>query len=248
MIYLIFISGLIIGSFLNVCIYRIPRGESLVLSRSKCPHCGHLLKWWELMPIISFVILKGKCSECGEPISWYYSLVELFTAIIFVILFLKFNLTSTFFVYVFLFSVLLILSGIDIRFGVIPDIISIPGIIMGVVLSLFLNHIDIINSLLGLAAGGGVLLLIAYISKGGMGGGDVKMMAMIGAFVGWKISLLSIFLGAFIGAVNGVILILINKDKNIKSALPFGPYLSFATLISILYYDIIISFYLDFFF
>ena len=248
MIYLVFLIGLIIGSFLNVCIYRVPRGESIVFSRSRCPHCGHKLKWWELMPVISFLILRGKCSECDNPISWYYTFVELFTAIIMVILFLNFNLNASFYVYSFLFSILMVLSGIDIKFGIIPDIISIPSIVIGFILSIFITPVGLVNSLLGIATGGGILLLISYLSNGGMGGGDIKMMAMVGAFTGWKVAVFSIFLGAFIGAVNGIILILIHDDKDMKTPLPFGPYLSFATLISILYYQDIIDFYIDFLF
>ncbi|MFW5998218.1 MAG: prepilin peptidase [bacterium] len=244
MYYLIFLIGLFIGSFLNVCIYRIPRGDSLVLSRSRCPSCGHVLKWWELMPVISFLILRGKCSECGEKISWYYTLVEIFTAIIFLILYIKFGLTYYFYIYAFLFSVLFVLSGIDLAFGVIPDIITIPMIFIGFVFSLIFNHINFLDSLFGIIAGGGILLLIAYLSKGGMGGGDIKMMAMVGAFTGWEIAITSIFLGAFLGAVNGLILIKIS-NKDMKSALPFGPYLSLGALISILYYQRILDFYLD---
>ena len=247
MIYIVFIFGVIIGSFLNVCIYRVPHGESFVFSRSRCPQCGHELKWWELIPVISFLVLKGKCSQCNSSIDWQYTFVEIFTGLIFLILYLRFGFTINFYIYLLLFSILIILSGIDIRFRIIPDIVTIPALVVGFIVSIVFSHITYLNSILGIIAGGGSLLLIAYLSRGGMGGGDIKMMAMVGAFAGWKVALMSIFLGAFIGSINGLILIIIHDKKSVKSSLPFGPYLSFGVLISILYYQRIIEYYLDLF-
>ena len=247
MIYIVFIFGVIIGSFLNVCIYRLPHGESFVFSRSRCPQCGHELKWWELIPVISFLVLKGKCSQCNSSIDWQYTFVEIFTGLIFLILYLRFGFTINFYIYLLLFSILIILSGIDIRFRIIPDIVTIPALVVGFIVSIVFSHITYLNSILGIIAGGGSLLLIAYLSRGGMGGGDIKMMAMVGAFACCEIAFMSILLGSFIGAINVLILIIIHDKKSVKSSLPFGPYLSFGVLISILYYQRIIEYYLDLF-
>ncbi len=248
MIYVIFLVGLIIGSFLNVCIHRIPRRKSLSIPRSHCPDCGHVLSWWELIPVVSFIILKGKCSNCGVSIDWQYFAVEIFTAIIFMILFLNFNLTAVFYVYVLLFCFLIVGSGIDINYRIIPDVITIPGILIGFILSIFLNHVTITESLLGIFAVGGSLYLINNFIEGNMGYGDIKMTAMLGGFTGWQIAMMSIILGAFIGAINSLVLLVKYRndeeiDLKVNTQLPFGPYLIFGAIITIVYFEIIIIFY-----
>ena len=256
MVYLMFIFGLVIGSFLNVCIYRIPRGESFTISRSHCPQCGHLLSWWELIPVVSFLILKGKCRDCGTRINWQYTFIEILTGIIFIVLFLSFGLTSSFYIYTILMCLLVVSSGIDINFRVIPDVVTVPAIVIGFILSIFFPHIGYIDSLLGIIAIGGSFYLINYLIGGEMGKGDIKMIAVVGAFTGWQVTLMAIFLGAFMGAINSFFLLLKHKNKekeekqdiNFSSRLPFGPFLILGVLVSILYFDIIIKFYVNYIF
>ena len=207
MVYFIFLIGLVIGSFLNVCIHRIPRGKSLTIPRSHCPDCGHTLRWWELIPVVSFLILKGKCSNCGTEINWQYTFIEIFTGIIFVILFLNFNLNFQFYIYAGLLCILTVSSSIDINFRVIPDFITIPAIIIGFILSIFFPHVTYLESILGIIAIGGSLYLINYLSGGEMGKGDIKMIAVVGAFTGWQVTLMALFLGAFMGAINSFFLL-----------------------------------------
>lgn len=240
---LAFIFGALVGSFLNVCIYRMPRDESVVYPPSHCPNCSYKIRWYDNIPLFSYLLLRGKCRGCGTRISLQYPLVELLNGLLTLALFLHIdplqNSSRTFaFVAFFLFcSALVVITFIDIEHQIIPDEISLPGIIISFVFSFFLPGLGWLNSLLGILLGGGSLLFVAYAyqwltGKEGMGGGDIKLLAMMGAFLGWKAIPFIIFASSLIGSVVGVSLMLIQK-KDSKLAIPFGPYLAFGALLFI---------------
>lgn len=225
------ILGLVVGSFLNVCIYRIPRKISILKPRSHCPSCGNSIKPLHNIPVLSFILLKGKCAYCGAKISFRYPVVEMLNGILYVLAYLKFGLTMSLPITFIFISALIVISFIDLDFQIIPDQISIPLIFLGLFLS-FLPHnslnlaSNVKDSIMGIVVGGGSLLIISIITKGGMGGGDVKLNAAIGAFLGWKASLLTIFIGSLAGSIVGIIIL--KKTGNRK--IPFGPFLSFGAL------------------
>ena len=230
----IFLFGAAIGSFSNVCIYRLPKKLSIISPPSQCPNCGKNISPFDNIPIISFLILRGRCRYCQSPISWRYPIVELITGLIFLSLYLNFRISPQFFIYALLCTSLIIIAFIDLEHKIIPDVITLPGIIIGLTLSLTMPHITLINSIKGLLIGGGLFYAIAIISRGGMGGGDIKLIAMVGSFLGWKNVLLTIFLGSLFGSIVGIVLIILKK-KNRKDMVPFGPFLSLGAIISIFF-------------
>ena len=246
---IIFMIGLVIGSFSNVCIYRLPRNESVIFPASHCPSCNKSIKWYDNIPLLSFLILKGKCRYCQNKISAQYPLVEFLTGYLYLVLFLLYGLQLKTFVYMLFCSALIIITFIDLKEQIIPDVISLPFIALGFLLSFFLKTISPIDSLLGILSGGGTLLLIAvagsYLFKReAMGGGDIKLAAMVGAFLGWQLTLLSLFLGFFFGAITGVIILIKNKRKNEQGdSVPFGPFIAFGTLIALFFGQAILNWY-----
>jgi leader peptidase (prepilin peptidase)/N-methyltransferase len=229
-----FILGLVIGSFLNVCIYRIPLKKSLVYPPSSCPQCGERIRFYDNIPIISYIILLGRCRRCGRLISIGYPLVELVTGLLSLFLFVKYGLSHQYFLLLIFSASLIVISIIDLRHQIIPDIISLPGIVLGILISLIFKDIKWYDSLIGVIAGGGVLYIVAegyflLTGKEGMGGGDIKLLAMIGAWMGWqaipKIILISSFTGIIIG---GTALLLTRKGMQTK--IPFGPFLVLGAL------------------
>jgi len=248
--FLIFVMGAVIGSFLNVCVYRLPKGRSIVWPGSSCPGCGEKIRPYDNIPIFSYIFLRGRCRFCGMRISARYLLIEILTPLSGLILFKHYMGQSMFFIYWFLTCLLMIIVFIDIEFRIIPDVISLPGIFAGLLVSAFLSGDSIMfsmegfkDSVLGIIAGGGSILfmgLFGYIlfRKEAVGGGDVKLMAMIGSFVGWKLVLLTFFLAPFFGSIIGVYVLVKKKE----SIIPYAPYLSLAAFISILYGDSIISY------
>lgn len=241
---LIFILGLVIGSFLNVCIYRIPRKLSIIKPSSFCPSCGNSIKWWHNMPVLSFVILKGKCAYCGAKISLRYPVVEILNGIFYVLAYLNFGLTISLpFVLIFI-SALIVISFIDFDFQIIPDEISIPLIFLGIILSLLPHNsinlaYDIKDSLIGIVIGGGSLLIVSLITRGGMGGGDIKLNAAVGAFLGWKAALLTIFIGSLAGSIVGIVIL--KKTGNRK--IPFGPFLSLGACVCLFFGESLLNWY-----
>jgi leader peptidase (prepilin peptidase)/N-methyltransferase len=246
---LIFITGVCVGSFLNVCIHRIPVGQSIVTPRSFCPYCGVSLKWFDNIPLISFIVLKGKCRRCSHKISVKYPLVELATALAGLLLYKWFELTPQFFVYWVFVMLLLVVSVIDIEKQIIPDIISLGGIVAGLTGFTVFRLEGAANffgaflfSLSGASIGFLLMLALAlagqYIfKKEAMGGGDIKLVAMIGAFLGWKKVLLTFFIAPFLGSFTGLYL----KIRYKREIVPYGPYLALGALISLLYGDAIIK-------
>lgn len=241
--FIILTLGLLIGSFLNVCIYRIPRGESISFPPSHCPKCSNNLKPIDLIPVLSFIWTKGKCRYCSEKISRRYPLVEILNSAIYLILYLKFSMSILFIKYAILASILIVISFIDYDHQIIPDEIIIFGIILSFIPHIVDNFkVNILNGLIGLLIGGGLFFIIAIITNA-MGGGDIKLMGMLGFSLGYKYILLITFLSFIIGAVVSLILIGI-KIKSRKDFIPFGPFIAMATLVTIYCGDEIINWYI----
>jgi leader peptidase (prepilin peptidase)/N-methyltransferase len=259
---IVFVFGSIVGSFLNVCIHRMPIGGSVVWPSSHCPHCKKRIPAYDNIPFLSYLLLRGRCRFCRKKISWRYPLVELLTAAMFVVMFSQFGLTYTFFVYIFFVSALIIATFVDIDHRIIPDEISVGGLILGFILvtvggiqinPISFNFKPLINSLLGIFVGGGTIYLTGFLfdvvyfkllkrppiqgETESMGGGDVKLLAMIGAFLGWQKALLTFFIAPFFALVIGLIILIRKKDHTV----PYGPFLSLAALVSLFWAETIIA-------
>jgi len=246
---LVFVFGVIIGSFLNVCIVRIPKNQSIVFSGSKCVSCGKGLSAIDLVPLLSFLWLRGKCRRCGALVSWRYFVVELLTGLVFVMLYTRFGFEWRTVIHFILSSILIVASFIDYEHRIIPNGLIIAGITAALPANVFGMNISFLDGVYGFIAGGGILGVIALISllllkKEGMGGGDIKLMAMTGFFVGWEITLLSLILAVYMAAI--VILLLI-AFKVLKRGdhIPFGPFLSIGIIISLLFSEDIIYWYIS---
>ncbi len=225
---------------MNVCICRIPKGESIVLPSSHCPKCLIPLNFYDNIPIISYILLRGRCRGCGEKISCQYPLVEFLTCILYLAIGWRFGPSWPLIPYLVFASSLIIIAFIDIDHLIIPDIISLPGIVIGFLIS-FLPFMNVryLDSLIGIFAWGGCFWLIAIIGKwiwkrDAMGGGDIKLIAMIAAFLGWQGGLVTVFWASLIGSIWGGFLILIKK-KGRRDLIPFGPFLCLGALISLFY-------------
>jgi len=247
---LIFILGLIVGSFSNVCIYRIPRNESIIYPASHCPKCRSKIKPVDNIPLLSYILLKGRCRNCKSKISIQYPIVELLTGLTYLIIYLIYGLSIQSLIYIILSSALIIIAFIDLNEQIVPDVISLPGIVIGFIISFFVPYISFINSALGVVVGGGIILIIGLggsviFKKEAMGGGDIKLAAMIGAFLGWRYIIISLFLGFFLGALAGIFLIL-SKIKSREDVVPFGPFIVLGSMITLLWGEKIITWYIGF--
>lgn len=247
------IFGAVVGSFANVCIVRMPLDQSIVKPGSHCPKCSHVLSWWENIPVFSFLFLKGKCRGCKTPISWLYPSVEILCSAIAIFTWWYFAHPLKFFLYYCFFLVpLVIITFIDIAHRIIPDEISIGGIFVGFAVHVILSDgkygAAAIDSLIGILAGGGSLFLIAYSYEKlkkveGLGGGDIKLLAMLGAFLGWKATIFIVLFSSIIGSVFGIIIMMILR-KNLKYAMPFGPFIAIAGILYLFAGEMVISWYL----
>jgi leader peptidase (prepilin peptidase)/N-methyltransferase len=245
--FFVFLFGAAVGSFLNVCIYRLPRNLSIVFPASACPDCGNRIAPYDNIPIVSFLLLRGKCRSCKGRISWKYPAVELINGLLTLSLFLKYYFSPSFFVLFLFCSALVVITFIDLEHQIIPDCISLPGIVVGFAASFLLPWLGWQNSLIGIAAGGGSLLVVAYgyqflTKKEGMGGGDIKLLAMMGAFLGWRSIPFIIFTSSLIGSVVGISLMLARK-KDSQLPIPFGPFLAFGAILFIFFGTELISWY-----
>jgi leader peptidase (prepilin peptidase)/N-methyltransferase len=229
-----FLLGSIIGSFLSVCIFRIPRGESIIAPGSHCPLCGSKINWYDNIPIVSYIVLLGRCRSCKGRISPVYPTVELLTATSFLILIRRYGVCPDLFIMAALTSALIVISFIDLKHHVIPDVIVYPGMVVGAAWVLGRHWNNILYYFIGWLLGGGILYLAAVASKGGMGGGDVKLGAMLGLFAGWEKILVALFLSFLFGSIVGLVLIALRK-KGRKDPIPFGPFLSIGGFISIIW-------------
>ena len=239
----VFCFGLAVGSFANVCIHRLPRKESVVFPGSHCPACSAAVRPLDNIPVISYIALGGKCRDCATRISPIYPVIETVTAVLLLAGFFKFGPSFDFLVYAVVAPALVIITAIDIEHQIIPDVITLPGIALGLVVGTY--TIGYADSLLGFFAGGGLFYLLAVLSNGGMGGGDIKYIAAVGALLGWQKVLLVIFIGALLGSVVGVFQITVQK-KSRKSLIPFGPFLATGTLVTLFYGNPLIRLYLDY--
>jgi leader peptidase (prepilin peptidase) / N-methyltransferase len=242
--------GLCIGSFLNVCAYRLPLGESVVHPRSRCTSCGRMLSWFDNLPVVSWVALRGRCRTCGEPVSWMYPAIEIATALVFAVTYLTYGLTLLSVVRVILACALIVLFVTDLQHKILPNVITLPGIALGFVCSIFLPP-GWVSSLIGILVGGGVLFAIAEVyyrvrGQEGLGMGDVKLLAMIGAFLGWKLVLLTLVFASFTGSLAGGVLIASGRGS-MKYALPFGTFLAVGALFAATWGDPIADWYFGFY-
>lgn len=241
---IVFIFGSMIGSFLNVCIYRMPKGKSVVRPRSACPHCAKTILWYDNIPILSFFILRGKCRSCKGKISPRYFIVEFLTASLLTALFSVFGLNTKFYAYSFMSCALVIATFVDFEIGEIPDEVSIGGLVIALVIAFAMPSVfdtasrwqGLLASVLGALAGGASIYIIGFLGelvfkKEAMGGGDVKLMAMIGSILGWKLVLLTFFIAPIFGSVVGVTL----RIRTGRETIPYGPYLSLAALIAVFF-------------
>lgn len=245
---LAFAFGLIIGSFLNVCIFRLPAGKSIVYPPSACTNCGKSIRWYDNIPVVSYLFLRGRCRTCGTHISIRYPLVELLAGGFALAICLHFGFSLAALIYLIFVAALLVITFIDIDHRIIPDVISLPGIPIGFASSFLLPSVTWLDSLLGVFLGGGSLLAIAWgyqliTGKDGMGGGDIKLLAMIGAFLGWQGVLFTIMASSFIGTAVGIVLML-RARKGMKLAIPFGPFLAIGATIYLFFGPQIIHWYL----
>ncbi|MBW2078130.1 MAG: prepilin peptidase [Deltaproteobacteria bacterium] len=247
-LFFVFSLGAIIGSFLNVCIVRLPKRESIIRPSSHCPHCNEPIRFYDNIPIISYIHLAGKCRHCNKRISLRYPIVEGLTGLMTVALFMRYGPSVQFLLLLLFSAALLIITFIDLDHQIIPDVVSIPGIPCGVAASLLIPTISWLDSLLGILVGGGLLLLIAVgykwiTGREGMGGGDIKLLAMMGAWLGWKaipfILLASSLIGILIGGGSGLVL-----KKGLKTKIPFGPFLSISSIIYIFFGPELIKWYI----
>ena len=225
-----FIFGLVIGSFLNVCIHRLPSSQSIVHPRSRCPQCGHLIRVYDNIPVLSYLILRGRCRDCGARISLRYPVVELLSGAFAAMALARFGLGWQALLMYALIAAFLVITFIDLDHRIIPDVITLPGIPIGLAASFGPGMISPLESLVGILAGGGSLFLVAWgyqlvTQREGMGGGDIKLLAMIGAFIGWKGVLLTIFIASLTGTLAGMALIF-RRRGDMKLAVPFGPFLA----------------------
>lgn len=238
-----FVVGLCVGSFLNVVIYRLPLGASIVRPGSHCPACGSPVRPWDNIPLVSWLVLMGLCRDCGVSISPRYFLIELFTGLLTWAVARLYGFDVTALLFMIVVWSLVAVTFIDLDHQIIPDEITIGGAVLGLAVSYFLP-VGVYGSIFGLLLGGGIFFLIAVIAPGGMGGGDIKLMGAIGAFVGWKLALLTIILGSAIGAVVGLFMIAL-FGRGRKDKIPFGPFLAAGAVVSVLWGERIIEMYLQ---
>ena len=242
------VFGLVVGSFLNVCIYRIPRGESIVWPASRCPSCSRALAWYENVPVLSYAALRGRCRTCDVRIGAIYPIVEIVTGCAFVACALAFGLTALASVRMLFSCLLIVLFAIDLEHQILPNVITLPGLIVGLVVSTVLPP-GILMSLAGAAVGGGVLWLIIEVwlrlrGVEAMGFGDVKMLAMVGAFLGLKLVLLTFVLSSLLGGLLGAALMATRRAR-LSTALPYGTMIAVAAFIASLEGDQILAWYLS---
>lgn len=257
----LFAAGLLFGSFANVCIWRLPRGEEVVRTPSHCPDCGAAIRWFDNIPLLSYIVLGGRCRGCRKPISRRYPAVELISGILFLGMFLKYGLEPRLAAALVFGWALMVISFIDLKHFIIPDVITLPGLALGLGaaalatagLPLSLDPLaqplaglagvrhslpPILESLMGAVLGGGFLMLAAWAGKlafkqEAMGGGDVKLAAMMGAFLGWKALLFALFAAFLLGSMAGLALIMLGKVGSRRAVVPFGPFLSLGAVLAL---------------
>ena len=248
---LVFVVGSVLGSFFNVCIHRMPQSESVVFPRSYCPRCKKGIFWYDNVPFLSYLFLRGRCRFCHEPISFQYFLVEALTASSFLILHRAFGLSGHFFIYASWFGALIVASFIDLEHQIIPDEISLGGLAAGLIVSILYpplhgsptRWLSLWHAAIGSLVGGGAIYLIGLFGnfvfkKESMGGGDVKLLAMVGSILGWRLTLLAFFIAPFFGSVVGITL----KIRKGAEIIPYGPFLSLGSIVALFWGDSILTY------
>lgn len=245
---LLVVAGLAVGSFLNVCIHRLPDHRSVLWPRSQCPYCGRRLAWFENVPVVSYLLVRGRCRTCRHAISPVYPMVELVTPALFVAQYWQLGWQPLLWVRLVFISAMIVLLVTDLQHRILPNAVTLPGIVVGLGASLFVDP-GWRDAAIGVAVGGGALFLLAegyYRLRGedGLGIGDIKMMAMIGAFLGWPLMLVTLFLGSMLGSVVGITMLVFGLADS-KYALPFGSFLAVAAVVAAMYGDPIVAWYLS---
>ena len=243
------LAGAAVGSFLNVCIGRIPEGLSIVPPPSRCPQCGHPIRFYDNIPVLSFLLLRGRCRDCRGRISFRYPLIELLTALFAWLLFRRYGLTLAFPVVFVFICTLIVISFIDLDHQIIPHLLTLSGIPLFAVLAVLFMGLTAVDAFLGVMIGAGMLYFVAVYyealtGREGMGGGDVNLLAMLGAFLGWKSLLFILLVSSLLGAVVGIAFILF-KGKDMKYAVPFGPFLCIAAVVHLFFGGDLIALFLS---
>lgn len=235
--------GLVIGSFLNVVIARLPAGRSIIHPPSACPSCGAFIRWHDNVPVFSWLWLRARCRSCKAGISWRYPAVEILTAVLFALAAWRLGLSPDLGAGLLFLAALVAITGIDLDHQIIPDAITLPGIVLGAGMGVAIRPAAWLDTLLGILIGGGLFVVIILVSRGGMGGGDMKLGAMMGAFLGWKLVLVAILLGVVAGGAVAVVLLL-TGSKGRKDPVPFGPFLALGAAVSLLWGHDLLTWYL----
>ncbi len=250
LLYLVFLFGILIGSFLNVCIYRMPKHENITTTRSHCMSCGNVIKWYDLVPVLSFFLLRGKCRNCGAKLSIQYPIVELFNGLLYGLVFVTLGLNIKSVLTMALVSALIVIAVIDWRTYEIPFGLNVFIATLGVIgiTEKITNHdfSGVWDKLIGFVSVSGFLLILYFATKGrGIGGGDIKLMAAAGLFLGWKNIILAFVIGCILGSAMHLVRMRVSKQDHV---LAFGPYLSVGIFIASLWGEIIVRAYLNSFF
>jgi leader peptidase (prepilin peptidase)/N-methyltransferase len=245
-----FLFGTVVGSFLNVCIYRLPKEESIVAPRSRCPACQSPIHALDNIPLVSFALLRGRCRACGASIAWRYPLVEALTGILFALTVVRFGVTlQAAFLLIFL-AGLIVISFIDLDHQIIPNVITLPGIPLGLLTGFLFRDPPLLDRLIGTLAGAGFLYLVLFYGgvlygQEAMGEGDLNLIAMVGAFLGWKAVIVTILVGCLVGSAVGLSLIALRRLGR-RQHIPFGPFLSLGAVVALFWGDRLITWYLGF--
>jgi leader peptidase (prepilin peptidase)/N-methyltransferase len=234
--------GAVVGSFLNVMIVRLPKRQSLITPRSRCPACGSPIRWFDNIPIVSFLWLRARCRHCSSRIAWRYLAIEVLTAALFWYSSWRIGWRIELLSAWLLLAALIAISAIDLEHQIIPDAITLPGIVVGFLFSFITASPPWLDSLLGVLVGGGIPFVVIVVSRGGMGGGDMKLGAMLGAFLGYKLALAAIFSGVVLGGLVAGIL-LAKGLRGRKDPIPFGPFLAGGGVVALLFGEGLIRWY-----
>ncbi len=237
------VLGAVVGSFLNVVSTRLPRRESLITPPSRCQSCKRPIRWYDNIPLVSFLWLTGRCRECRAPIAWRYPLVEALTAGLFGVAVWRIGFRIDLVPALAFLSALVVIAAIDLDHQLIPDRITLPGIPLGFLANLLTTRVSARDSATGILVGGGIFFVIILVSRGGMGGGDMKLGAMIGAFLGWRLTILAIFFAVAVGGVVAVWL-LVTGTRGRKDPVPFGPFLAVSSVVSLFWGEEVLAWYL----
>jgi leader peptidase (prepilin peptidase)/N-methyltransferase len=241
---LVALVGLVVGSFLNVCIVRIPAAESLWRPRSRCPDCRTPIAAGDNVPLVSYARLRGRCRACGRRIPLRYPLVEAGTSALFLASYWRFGLGEDLAVALVLGSALIVLTAIDLEHQILPDVITLPGIAAGLAASVVTGRVSWLESAVGILVGGGTFFVIISLSRGGMGGGDMKLGAALGAFLGWKVMLVALLIAVLAGGAVAIVL-LASGARGRKDPVPFGPFLAAGGLAGFFWGERLLAWYLD---